>query len=133
MKTIKNIKTAILSIAIGVLSSTAVYAQDHEHNSAPHGGIIEEAGGFHIESAIKSNKVYFYLLDGNAKAISNKGVTGSVLLQYADGTTKTVQLTASGKDGFSVEDTKAVNYINAVVTFKTNGKTASTKFKNKAK
>lgn len=132
MKTIKKMKAAILSIAIGVASSTAAYAQDHDNSKAPHGGKVEEAGAYHIEASVKDGKANFYLLDGKAKAMSNKGVTGSVVLQFADGTTKTVQLMAMGEDGFMAEDPKAATYTNAIVTFKVDGKTATAKFKSKA-
>ena len=37
------------------------------------------------EISIKNNKVYFYLLDGKAKTMRNKGVTSSVVIQFADG------------------------------------------------
>ena len=134
MKTIKKMKVAILTIAIGAVSSTTSYAQeDHDNNKAPHGGKIEEAGDYHIEASIKDGKTCFYLLDGKAKSMSNKGVTGSVVMQFSDGTTKTVQLTAKGDDGFTADDAKATSYTNAIVTFKVNGKTATTKFKNVAK
>lgn len=133
MKTINKMKVAILSIVIGVVSSATTYAQaDHDNSKAPHGGKVEEAGEYHAEIAIKNSKVHFYLLDGKAKAMSNKGVTGSVVLQFSDGTTKTVQLTANGDDGFTADDAKAVNYTNAIVTFKVNGKTATAKFKSKS-
>ena len=131
MTTIKKMKTAILSIAIGVASSTTVYAQDHDNNKAPHGGKVEEAGEYHIEASIKDGKPHFYLLDGKAKSMANKGVTGSVVLQFADGTTKTVQLMVMGHDGFMIDDATAHAYTNAIVTFKVAGKTATAKFKNK--
>lgn len=130
MTTIKKMKTAILSIVIGVVSSTTAYAQDHDNNKSPHGGKVEEAGAYHIEALIKDGKADFYLLDGKAKSMANKGVTGSVVLQFADGTTKTVQLTANGTDGFLANDAKATMYTNAIVTFKIADKTATAKFKN---
>lgn len=132
MTTIKKMKAAILSIAIGVASSTTAYAQDHDNNKAPHGGKVEEAGAYHIEASMKDGKAHFYLLDGKAKSMANKGVTGSVVLQFADGTTKTVQLMAMGEDGFMIDDAKASTYSNAIVTFKAGDKTATAKFKNNA-
>ena len=131
MKTIKKMKVAILSIAVGVASSTTAYAQDHDNSKAPHGGKVEEAGAYHIEASIKDGKANFYLLDGKAKAMANKGVTGNVVLQFIDGTTKTIQLTINGTDGFIADDASAINYANAIVTFKIGGKAATAKFKNK--
>jgi nitrogen fixation protein FixH len=131
MTTIKKMKTAILSIAIGVASSTAAYAQDHDNNKSPHGGKVEEAGEYHIEASTKDGKAHFYLLDGKAKSMSNKGVTGSVVMQFVDGTTKTIKLMPMGDDAFMAEDAKATTYTNAIVTFKIADKTATAKFKNK--
>ena len=134
MKTIRKMRVAILTIVISVVSSITAFAQeDHDNDKAPHGGKIEEAGDYHIEASIKDGKTYFYLLDGKAKIMSNVGVTGSVVMQFADGTTKTVQLTVSGDDGFVATDAKATSYTNAIVTFKVSGKTATAKFKNVAK
>ncbi len=130
MTTIKKMKTTLLAIAIGLVSATT-YAQDHDNSKAPHGGKVEEAGAYHIEALIKDGKANFYLLDGKAKPMSNKGVTGSAVLQFADGTTKTVQLTSSGTDAFTTDDAKATTYTNAIVTFKVAGKTATSKFKSK--
>ena len=129
-----TIKTAILSIALLVACSSVSYAQekDHDNSKAPHGGKVEEAGAYHIEAATKDGKAYFYLLDGKAKSMSNKGVTGSVVLQFSDGTTKTIQLMAMGEDAFMTEDAKATTYTSAIVTFKVADKTATAKFKNKA-
>jgi rubrerythrin len=132
MTTINKMKTAILTIAIGLASSTVTYAQDHDNSKAPHGGKVEEAGAYHIEASMKDGKAHFYLLDGKAKSMANKGVTGSVVLQFADGTTKTVQLMAMGTDAFMVDDAKATTYTNAIVTFKIGDKTATAKFKNTA-
>ena len=96
-------------------------------------GKVEEAGAYHIEALTKDGKVSFFLLDGKAKAMSNKGVTGSVLFQFADGDSKTVLLSASGTEGFDAKDAEAATYTKAIVTFKVKGKTVSTKFSTTAK
>lgn len=133
MNRLKKVKSAILAIVISTVGTFGAMAQDHDNSKAPHGGKVEEAGAYHIEALTKDNKVSFFLLDGKAKAMSNKGVTGSVLLQFADGKTKTVVLTASGTEGFEVKDATAATYTKAIVTFKVKGKTVSTKFSTTAK
>ena len=130
MNTIKKIRNAILTLALGAMATTGAYAQ-HDHSDAPHGGKVEEAGDYHIEVLQKNSKLYFYLLDGNAKAMSNKSVTGTVLIQFKDGKTKTITLKASGTDGFLANDKLALSYTKAIVTFKVNGKTASATFSAK--
>ena len=130
MNTIKKIRNVILTLTLGAMATTGVFAQ-HNHSDAPHGGKVEEAGDYHIEVLQKDNKLNFYLLDGNAKAMSNKSVTGTVLIQFKDGKTKTITLTVSGKDGFLANDAEAKNYTKAIVTFKVKGKTASATFSAK--
>ena len=133
MNRLKKVKSTILAIVISTVGTFGAMAQDHDNSKAPHGGKVEEAGAYHIEALTKDNKVSFFLLDGKAKAMSNKGVTGSVLLQFADGKTKTVVLTASGSDGFDAKDAQAATYAKAIVTFKVKGKTVSAKFSTDAK
>ena len=133
MNRLKKVKSAILAIAISTMVTFGAMAQDHDNSKAPHGGKVEEAGAYHIEVLTKDNMVSFFLLDGKAKAMSNKDVTGSVLLQFADGKTKTVVLTASGTEGFDAKETTAATYNKAIVTFKVKGKTVSAKFSTVAK
>ena len=133
MKNLKKMKTAILAIVISTMGTFGAMAQDHDNSKAPHGGKVEEAGQYHIEVLTKDNKLSIFLLDGKAKAMSNKGVSGSVLLQFADGKTKTVVLTAAGTDGFDAKEALATTYTKAIVTFKVKGKTVSAKFSTVAK
>ena len=133
MKRFKKVKSAILAILITTMGTFGAMAQDHDNSKAPHGGKVEEAGKYHIEVVTKDNKLSFFLLDGKAKAMRNKGVSGSVLLQFADGKTKTVVLTASGTEGFDAKDALASTYSKAIVTFKVKGKTVSAKFSTVAK
>ena len=133
MKTFKKVKTAILAIVISTMGTFGALAQDHDNSKAPHGGKVEEAGEYHIEVVTKDNKLSLFLLDGKAKAMSNKDVSGSVLLQFADGKTKTVVLTAAGTDGFDAKEALAATYTKAIVTFKVKGKTFSAKFSTVSK
>ena len=133
MKNLNKMKTAILAIVITTMGTFGARAQDHDNSKAPHGGKVEEAGEYHIEELTKDNKLSFFLLDGKAKAMSNKGVSGSVLLQFADGKTKTVVLTASGTDGFDAKAALAATFTKAIVTFKVKGKTFSAKFSTVSK
>lgn len=126
----------IISISLlffAMLMASQIFAQHnakgHAHAAGPHGGTVESATeGYHSEIVARDAKLYFYLLDANGKTTISKGVTGEVLLQFADGTTKTVALTSSG-EGFLAKDPKATTFANAIVTFQTGGKTVSVKFK----
>ena len=124
---------SVILLFFAILISSQTFAQHdkkgHAHAAGPHGGKVESATeGYHSEIVTKDAKLYFYLLDGKGKISISKGVTGEVLLQFADGTTKTVTLASRG-EGFIANDPKAISFVNAIVTFQTNGKTVSVKFK----
>jgi len=137
MKALK-VKTIIAAITMMLLGITTTYAQKNPHNvgivgKGPHGGTIQEAEPNHAEILVKDNKVYIYFLDGDAKPISNTGITGKALFQFADGTTINETLVATGTDGFIVSNHKAVTYKNCIVTATVKGKSVSSKFKNYTK
>ena len=133
MKTVK-LKSIIAAIAMFFVSATTIYAQNPHHvgevGKGPHGGTIQEADPNHAEILIKDNKVYVYILDDDAKPISNKGITGKATLQFKDGHTVTANLMAEGTDGFMIDNANAATYSNCIVTAKVNGKSVSAKFKN---
>ncbi|MBX9785449.1 MAG: hypothetical protein K2X48_19360 [Chitinophagaceae bacterium] len=131
-----NLKTIVAAFTIMLLSITTTFAQKNPHNvgvpgKGPHGGTVQEAEPNHAEVLVKDGMLQFFLLDGDAKPLPNKGVTGTVLLQFADGASKTVALMPMGAEGFMADDAKASAYSNAIVTFKVNGKSVTAKFKNK--
>lgn len=124
MKKLKSIALAITMLVAGATIATA-----HEEKG-PHGGqMVDASGGYHAELLVKDGKVSVYLLDSKGKSMSNKGVSGNIILQFADKTSATVTLTASGDDAFSVSNDKAASFTSCVVTFKVDGKTATAKFK----
>lgn len=135
MKALK-LKTIVATFTIMLLGITTTYAQKNPHHvgelgRGPHGGTVQEADPNHAEILLKDGMLQFFLLDGDVKPLSNKGITGTVLLQFADGTSKTVTLSPMGTEGFMADDAKASAYFNAIATFKVNGKSVSAKFKNK--
>lgn len=130
----KKIKTIAIAATIMVAGTAISFAQkEHQHESSAHGGQIQDANGYHVELLNKDGKVSVYLLDDKAKPMGNKGITGTVILQFADKTSATVALTVSGDDAFSVNNDKASTFTSCVVTFKVNGKTATAKFKAEKK
>ncbi|MFC4233335.1 hypothetical protein ACFOW1_15645 [Parasediminibacterium paludis] len=131
MKLLK-IKTGIAILVILFLSIGHGYAQHHvgEVGKGPHGGTVQEADPNHAEILVKEGKVYIYILNGDAKAMNNTGVTGKALFQFEDGTTISETLVTNGTDGFVVGNAKATGYKNCIVTATVNGKSISSKFKN---
>ena len=124
-------KKITILMAVMLIASFTTFAQhsggDHKHGS-PHGGTVKSAGDFHIEVSVKDGMVMAYLLDGKEKAMKNTGVTGTALIQMADGQTSTITLIPSGNEGFMYTLDKSKKYNKAIVTFTTGGKTASASF-----
>lgn len=76
-------------------------AQEENHHVGEigkglHGGTIEEADPNHMEIVADGNDLVFYLLDGDAKPIDMRTVTGSVKIQYPK---KTVTISLMEMDG----------------------------------
>ena len=141
MKT--NKKIALGFALVGAL--TTIKAQnDHHHETekthehkAPHGGVVKTADKQHIEMVKgvdkSGNPIFtFYLLDGEEKTIQNKGKSGVVFYQMADGISEQVDLALSGDDKYIFTGKKNDNYINLIVSIKEGDKTASAKFEIKA-
>lgn len=124
MRKLKSIAIAALMLVAGTTVATA-----HEEKG-PHGGqMVEASDGHHAELLLKDGKMTVYLLDSKGKSMSNKGITGSVILQFADKTSATVTLALSGDDSFSVANDKARSFSSCIVTFKVGGANITAKFK----
>jgi hypothetical protein len=121
-------KITLITAAIVFSAFSTLIAQDHKHGS-PHGGIVKTAGAeFHIETVIKGEAMFVYLLDANEKTKTNVGATAKALVQTADGKTSTITLKASGKESFLLNLNKGVKYNKAIITIKIGGKSASASF-----
>lgn len=104
----------------------------HEHKTPPHhGGQMKETGKYHIEMVsnlmYKKDKLSFYLFQKNLKPISNEEITGTITIEYKDGTTKTETLQKRGDDYFAgqLERTDAFS---CTVKFTIKGKVISAVF-----
>ena len=132
--------TAIIALAIVTSTSFSIARQkENEENhhvgepgKGPHGGTVQEADPYHAEIAVKDGKVMLYLLDGDAKMMSNDGVIGSANFVMPDGKTIKEILTAHAGDGFEVSNAKVVNYKSCKATFTIKGKAVTAEFKNQA-
>lgn len=74
-----------------LLSLLAVPALAHEMPSN-HGGIVAEAGSFHIELVASGEKLDLYLTDHSNKAVSSAGFKATAVL-VIDGKVQRLQLT----------------------------------------
>ena len=142
MKNLKVILSISLLFTVTVmLCSTNSYAQ-HDHSThggnhasydlqPPHGGELKKVGKYHIEMLanmmLKEDKLMFYLFRKNLKTITNEGITGTVSIEYNDGTTAEQALQAKGTD-FFVAQLKNTGSFQCIVKFTVKGKTVSTVF-----
>lgn len=137
------VKTGIHLLAILLVSSGTLMAQ-HNHGSPdnggsaqphaqhpPHGGQMKEAGKYHIEMVanlfLKKDKLAFYLFKGNLKPVTNEGISGTITIEYKDGSTVTDTLPAKGDDYFAAQLEKPEPF-NCIVKFQVKGKTVSAIF-----
>ena len=134
----QKVKSILIAMAI-TMTGSMIYAQgakkevNHhvgEVGKGPHGGTIQEADPNHAEILVKDGMVMLYLLDGDAKIIGNAGVTGKATFLMADGKSVNETLTASGDDGFMVNNKDVAKYKSCIASFTVKGKTVSAKFKN---
>ena len=95
----------------------------------PHGGTIEEADPNHIEIMADGDDLVFYLLDDETKPVDMRGVTGKAKMQYADKSTKTIDLMEM--DG-KLTAMSAINgkVFTALCTLTKDGKSYSASFTN---
>jgi uncharacterized membrane protein len=75
--------------------------EDHhvgEQGKGPHGGTIEEADPNHIEMVSNGGDLVFYLLDGDAKPLDMKNVSGRVKMKYAKKPELKIELMVMGAE-----------------------------------
>lgn len=62
---------ALISVAAAVLAGSPVVAPvaafAHGPTSGPHGGVMADAGSYHVEFAVKGDDVALYVSDGDGK------------------------------------------------------------------
>lgn len=100
-----------------------------QSDTGPHGGIMKPAGINHmIEMNSADNTFYCWLLDKNAKPISNENITCEVKFFFADSSIVDSKAMPFGKDGFTIEHTGI--FFSCQVTFNIQGKSISAKFES---
>lgn len=130
MKTIKSISLAFILL---VAASSISYAQteSHSHN-APHGGLMQDAGGYHIEMVKGKDSINFYILDSKQKALSNKTMTGTATFDFFGNTKATSALAKGKKDALWASIPKANVFTYCTISVVVKGQRITAKFKNNA-
>jgi hypothetical protein len=125
----KTIKILFFSVAL-VFAGSAAFAQNANHShKAPHGGVVQEANGYHIEMVKTKDTLNFFLLDANGKAVT-KTPTGKIEYEFTNKTKSTSDLTSGKAGNLRSSIPKANIFEYCTVTLKVDGKTVSSKFKN---
>jgi uncharacterized membrane protein len=94
--TADSLSSALIKSANDSSSVKSEAGEDDHHvgeiGKGPHGGTVEEADPDHMEISTDGNDLIFYLLDGDAKPLDMKAVSGSVSIHYANARVKTISL-----------------------------------------
>ena len=113
--------------AVGGQHGEIAPGETHAH-VAPHGGVVRSASPYHLELVPQADRLDIYLLGAQMSAVSNKGTTGSVMVQTADNKTSTVPLAPAGDDHFSAALPTGAKVRTAIVTLNAAGKTINVRF-----
>lgn len=129
----KKIKSITLALTFLIAGATNSYAQTENHtHKAAHGGVVQEAGNYHIEMVTGENMISFYLMDAKEKTLANKMITGTAVFDFFNKTKATSQLAKADKNAFQVATPKANIFTYCTVSFMVKGKSITAKFKNNA-
>lgn len=129
----KKIKSITLALTFLVAGSTISYSQteNHTHKSV-HGGVVQEAGNYHIEMVKGQDSISFYILDAQQKTLPDKTITGTVVFDFFNKTKATSTLARSKKNALWVNIPKANVFTYCTISLTVQGKTITAKFKNEA-
>jgi len=127
----KKIKSIALAFSLLIAGSTISYAQTAGHaHKAAHGGMVQTAGKYHIEMVKGADNISFYLLDAKEKTVSNKGIKGTAVFEFANKTKANLPLKNGSENVFLVSTPRASIFTYCTVSFNVKGKNVSAKFKN---
>lgn len=124
-------KTKIIIFGLLLLGSTAAFkSMDFlQTNKGPHGGRIQKAENFNIETKVSYPYFYAYLLNEQLKPLGNKGMACEIKFTYTDSTSLDFPLKPYQEDGFRLESTVS-DYNSYRITFHAFGRSVSAKFEN---
>ena len=110
---------------------TTVATETNHHvgelGKGPHGGTIQEADPYHIEVVADGKDLVFYLLDGDAKPLNMKKVTGSVKMRYSNNASNSIELMEMGGKLTAMQANETKPYT-AICKLTTGGKSYSASF-----
>ena len=96
-------KLKIIFIALFLLITfTLIAIRLMQPAIGPHGGIVREAGQYHIEIRSEYTCLYVFLLDGKTVPIPNRGILCELRVLFPDNTDTRLLLKPYGTDGFFI-------------------------------
>lgn len=109
---------------------------NHEHKAdPPHGGEIKDVGKYHLEIVFDpmatTDKMSIYILKSNLKILNSKDASGTITLNYKNGTEVYVQLLNDNETKLFCDVKDGVNPFNAIIKIVYKGKSYSTTFSYK--
>lgn len=135
---IKKMKAFKIALLFAFAFSTAKAQHDHSSHShgdegththkiePPHGGIIKEAGKYHIEIVmdpmVVKEKLNVYILKASLKPIQVKGITGKTSIHYSNGTSTEIQLINNETDKLYANIANVSEPFTALITLTINEK-----------
>ncbi len=122
-------KIIVFAVLLLVITTAFISIDKFQVTTGPHGGRLQQAENFNIETNTSNSEFYAYLLNKQYKPVSNKGVTCKIRFLFPDSTNIDVTLMPYKEDGFRIESSVA-GYHSYWVIFHAFGKNISAKFEN---
>ena len=122
-------KIIVFAALLLVITTAFISMDKFQVTTGPHGGRLQQAEKFNIETNVSNLEFYAYLLDKQYKPVSNKGVTCKIRFLFPDSTNIDVSLKPYQEDGFRIESSVA-GYHSYRVIFNAFGENISAKFEN---
>lgn len=113
--------------------TTSIAGAAHQDAKGSHGGQLIDIAPYHAEFTVMTGMLHIYLLAEKNKAMSAKGLAGSIIIQFPDGKKVTEKMVATG-DSFMVKAPVVTDKaFVAMATFKIKDKSYTARYSHKEK
>lgn len=103
----------------------------HEGVKGPHGGQIVEMPPYHAEFEVMKGMLHIYVIGEKDKTMSVKDITGTIIIQFADGKKTQNKVSAMGDALMVKADVAADKAFVAITTLKIKGKSVTARYSHK--
>ncbi len=130
MLTRRSMGVAVVLIAAAL--ARAGWADEHgkkgHAHKAPHGGIVQTVGRYHLELVVKDTEINVYLLDDKENTLPVDRREAKAALQVPKRDKQTLALAPAGEFLRAAADLKGVESLVAIVTIKLDDKPQNARF-----